>query len=196
MSKYNYVIAVRQPDYKNANAVSLLMLVLTLMVFTYTAWTHWPSREYHNAAIFYVVLSSFIAVWCIYCLAFARRLKRVPYFRIALAAAAIGWFVEPLSNYWMGALYAIAALIERQVKFPAEIGVDDTGITFNSLPAKSYTWHEIDNMVLKDDIITIEFKNNKIYQKETEADVSAALEREFNTYCSAKLREASMAPVN
>ena len=196
MSKYNYVITVKQPDYKNANTVSLLMLMLTLIVFVYTAWTYWPSRQYHNAAILYAVFSSFIAIWCIYCLAFAAKLKRVPYYRLALVAAAIGWIVEPLSNYWMGALYAITALIERQVKFPAEIGVDDSGITFNSLPAKSYTWHEIDNMLLKDDIITIEFKNNKIYQKDTEADVSAALEKEFNAYCSAKLREVATAPVS
>ena len=196
MSRYNYVITVKQPDYKSANAISMLMLMLALAVFIYTAWMHWSSRVYHNAAILYAVLSSFIAVWCIYCLAFASRLKRVPYFRLALAAAAIGWFVEPLSNYWMGALYAIAALIERQVKFPAEIGVDDRGITFNSLPAKAYIWHEIDNVLLKDDIITIEFKNNKIYQKETEADVSAALEKEFNAYCSSKLCEATKAPVS
>ncbi len=173
MSRYNYVITVKQSDYKSANAVSTLMLMLALAVFIYTAWTHWSSRTYHNAAILYAVLSSFITVWCIYSLVFAPRLKRVPYYRLALAAAAIGWFVEPLNNYWMGALYALGVLIERQVKFPAEIGVDDSGITFNSLPSKSYKWHEINNMLLKDDIITIDFKNNKIYQKETEADVSA-----------------------
>jgi hypothetical protein len=196
MSRYNYVITVKQPDYKSANAISMLMLLLAVAAFIYTAWTNWSSRAYHNAAILYAVLSSFIAVWCIYSLVFAPRLKRVPYFRLALAAAAIGWFVEPLNNYWMGALYAIAVLIERQVKFPAEIGVDDLGITFNSLPSRSYKWHEINNMLLKDDIITIDFKNNKIYQKETEADVSPALEKEFNAYCSAKLREAAMAPVS
>ena len=196
MSRYNYVITVKQPDYKNANAVSLLMLMLALFIFSYTAWTYWSSKVYHNVAILYAVFSSFIVVWCIYSFVFARRLKRIPYFRLALAAAAIGWLVEPLNNYWMCGLYALAAVIERQVKFPAEIGVDDTGITFNSLPAKSYKWHEINNMLLKDDIITIDFKNNKIYQKETEADVSAGLEKEFNAFCSAKLREAAMATVS
>jgi hypothetical protein len=193
MSKYNYIITVKQPDYKNANAISLLMLLLALFVFIYTTWTYWPSKAYHNVAILYAIFSSFITIWCIYCFTFAKRLKHVPYFRLALAAAAIGWFVEPLSNYWMGALYALAAIIERQVKFPAEIGVDDAGITFNSLPAKSYTWHAIDNMLLKDDIITIEFRNNKIYQKETEADVSPALEKEFNAFCNSKISEAAVA---
>ena len=38
--------------------------------------------------------------------------------------------------------------------------------------------------------------DHKIYQKETEAEVSAALEKEFNAYCSAKLREAAMTPVS
>lgn len=193
MSKYDYVITVKQPDYKNANAVSLLMLMLAFTIFIYTSWLYWPSREYHNAAILYAVLSTFIAAWCIYCFAVVPRLKRIPYFRMALIAAAIGWFIVPLSNYWMGVLYALAALIERQVKFPAEIGVEEKGITFNSLPSKTYPWHEIDNMLLKDNIITIEFRNNKIYQKETEADVTTALEKEFNTFCKSRISEAAVA---
>jgi hypothetical protein len=167
------------------------MLMLAVAVFIYTAWVHWPSRVYHNAAILYAIFSGIILLWCIYSLAFAPKLKRVPYYRLGLAVAAVGWFIEPLNNYWIGALYAIAALIERQVKFPAEIGIDDNGIVFNSLPAKAFTWNEIDNMLLKDNIITIDFKNNKIYQKETEADVNAALEKELNAFCNRKLSEAA-----
>lgn len=192
---YNYVITVKQPDYKTANAISLLMLLLALAVFLYTACTYWPSRMYHNAAILYSIFCSFIVAWCMYCLVIAKKLKRVPYYRLGLAAAALGWFVEPLSNYWMGALYVVAALIERQVKFPEEIGADEEGITFNSLPSKSFTWNEMDNMLLKDDVITVNFKNNKIYQKEIEAEISAALEKEFNTYCRRKISEAAAAPV-
>lgn len=187
------MISVKQPDYKNANAVSVLMLLLAVIVFIYTARIYWSSPVYHNAAILYVVLTSIILLWSSYCLAIAPRLRRIPYFRLALATAAIGWFVVPLSNIWMGLLYAAAALIERQVKFPAEIGVDDHGIVFNSLPEKSFQWNELENMLLKDNIITIDFKNNKIYQKETEADVSALLEKEFNAFCSRKLSEAAMA---
>jgi hypothetical protein len=89
-------------------------------------------------------------------------------------------------------LYTIAALVERQVKFPAEIGVDEQGIVFNSLPAKSFTWDTIESMLLKDNIITINFKINKIYQKETEADVSVALEKEFNSFCSKSISKAVM----
>ena len=196
MSGYNYIITIKQPDYKTANAISLLMLVLALAVFSYTAGIYWHSPVYRNAAILYAVLGSFIVLWCVYCILFAQKLKHIPYYRLALAAAAIGWFIEPLSNIWMGALYAVAALAERQVKFAAEIGADEQGITFNSLPAKSYTWQDIDNMLLKDDIITINFKNNKIYQKEIEAEVSPKLEKEFNAFCSRKLNEVVTVPAS
>ena len=194
MGKYNYIITIKQPDYKTANIISLLMLILALAAFIRTAWVYWPSRAYHNVAILYAIFSGIILIWCVYCIVFAPKLKRVPYYRLALAAAAVGWFVEPLSNIWLGALYAIAALIERQVKFPVEIGVDDNGIVFNSLPVKAFRWNEIENMLLKDNLFTINFKNNKIYQKEIEADVSAALEREFNAFCSSKLHETAMMP--
>ena len=194
MGKYNYIITIKQPDYKTANIISLLMLILAMAAFIRTAWVYCPSRAYHNAAILYAVFSGIILTWSVYCIAFAPKLKRVPYYRLALAAAAVGWFVEPLSNIWLGALYAIAALIERQVKFPVEIGADDSGIVFNSLPVKSFQWNEIDNLLLKDNMITIDFKNNKIYQKEIEADVSAVLEREFNAFCSSKLHGMAITP--
>lgn len=187
MHRYNYIITLRHTSYSTINAISLLMLVLALALFTYTAWAQWGSAVYHNAAILYAVISSIIVAWCIYCLSFAKKLKRIPYYRIALATAAVGWFTEPVNNYWIGALYLLAALAERQVKFPMEIGIDETGITFNSLPARSRAWNEIENMVLKDGILTIDYKNNKIFQKEIETDVSNALEQEVTAYCRQQL---------
>ncbi len=87
MSRYNYVITVKQPDYKNANAISLIMLLLAFIVFAYTAWIYWTARVYHNVAILYIVFGGFIALWCVYSLIIARRRKHVPYYRLAPAVA-------------------------------------------------------------------------------------------------------------
>ena len=90
----------------------------------------------------------------------------------------------------MAGLFLIAALLERQVKFPQEIGVDDNGITFNTLPQKEYEWKDINNLLLKEGILTVDYKNNKLFQHEIESEVSPVLEREFNHYCQAKLAAA------
>ncbi len=190
MSKYNYVITIKEPDYKKVDAVSFIMLFLAVLFFVYVAIHQWTSKLYHNAAILFAVIAVFIVLWSFYSYFSARQKDEIAFYRLALFAAAIGWFIEPVSNYWMAGLFAIAALLERQVKFPQELGVDESGITFNTLPAKEYEWKEIKNLLLKEGILTVDYKDNKLFQHEIESDVSPALEREFNHYCQGKLTAA------
>ncbi|MDQ2752042.1 MAG: hypothetical protein M3R72_03370 [Bacteroidota bacterium] len=186
MSQYNYVITIKEPDYKRVNAVTFLMLLIAIVFFIYVTIHQWASK-YHNAAIMDVVIITFIVLWSVYTFFSSQQKNKVAYYRLALFAAAIGWFAEPISNYWMAGLFVIAALLERQVKFPQEIGVDEHGITFNTLPQKEYEWKDIKNVLLKEGILTVDYKNNKLFQHAIESDVNPALEREFNQYCGTKL---------
>lgn len=190
MSRYNYVITIKQPDYKTADAIAFLMLVLAVSFFGYVILHQWSSKVYGNAAILYVVITAFIVLWSVYCFYAARKKNEIAYYRLALFAAAIGWFTQPVENYWMAGLFLVAALLEKQVKFPQELGVDDSGIAFNTLPQKDYEWKDINNLLLKDGILTVDYKNNKLFQHEIESEVSLDLEKEFNEYCGAKLAAA------
>ena len=102
--------------------------------------------------------------------------------------AAAGWFIGPQRNIWMGILYGLAAVLEKQVKFPQEIGFTESGITFNTLPKKTLQWNQVNNIVIKDGLITIDQKNNKLYQKEIEGYVTKDIENEFNNFCSRHLK--------
>ena len=83
-----------------------------------------------------------------------------------------------------------AAFFEGQLKFPQEIGFDSEEIAFNNFPSKHYSWQEVQNVILKDNIITIDFKNNHIFQKETETDTRPELEKEFNEFCRQHLQQS------
>ncbi len=190
MSQYNYVITIKEPDYKKIDAVTFLMLLLAVVFFVYVAVQQWASKVYRNAAIMYMALTAFIMLWSVYSFFSLRKKNKVAFYRLALFAAAIGWFAQPVSNYWMAGLFLLAFLLERQVKFPQEIGVDDGGITFNTLPRKEYEWKDINNLLLKEGILTVDCKNNKLFQHEIESEISPALEREFNQYCGTKLAAA------
>ena len=187
MNRYNYIITIKEPDNKKIDIITFLMLLLAMLFFSYVAAHQWLSKVYHNAAILYVVITAFILLWSLYVFFSARKKGEVAFYRLALFAAAIGWFTEPVSNYWMAGLFVIAALLEKQVKFSQEMGVDDSGITFNTLPAKEYEWKEINNLLLREGILTVDYKNNKLFQHEIESEVNPALEREFNQYCEMKL---------
>ena len=97
--------------------------------------------------------------------------------------AVIGWLVVPQRNIFMAVLYAIAAILEKQVKFPEQIGFSETEISFNSFPKRTIQWDEVSNIIIKDGLITIDKRNNKIYQKEIEGYVTKDVEDEFNEFC-------------
>ena len=40
----------------------------------------------------------------------------------------------------------------------------DDGIQYPSFPEKMYTWDEVDQVIWKDDILSIDLKNNKLMQ--------------------------------
>ncbi|MFY8166365.1 MAG: hypothetical protein ACOVJ8_07220, partial [Sediminibacterium sp.] len=110
-----------------------------------------------------------------------------PYYRLGLLFASWGWFLIPNALIVAG-IYLIAALFERQVKFPYEIAFDPSGIVINTFPKKHYPWSTIQNAIIKDDVITIDFKNNKLIQKDINTPVSALITQEFNTFCAEQIQ--------
>jgi hypothetical protein len=177
---YDYVITLKKPDYKSVDQVSLLMLFFAVAVFAYSYYVH--PKTGINYLIFAVLvlltaLFNFIKKWR----------TGAAYFRWPLLLAAIGWLA--LHNIWMAILFAAAGLLERQVKFPQEIGFSEKEIAFNSFPKRKLQWNEISNAIIKDGLITIDQKNNKLFQKEIDSEVSATVEKEFNEFCRRQINK-------
>ena len=91
----------------------------------------------------------------------------------------------------MGVLFLLIGLLEKQAKFPQEVGFDEEGITTNAIPNRFYAWTEVTNVVLKGGLLTFDFKNNKLYQKEIQDRVTLTLEEEFNAFCRKQLEQVS-----
>jgi hypothetical protein len=87
--------------------------------------------------------------------------------------------------------FIILALLERQVKFPLEIGFSESQVVFNTLLKKRYYWSDLSNVVLKDGLLTIDFLNNRLIQREVEEDDDDedVPEEEFNAFCKMHLHK-------
>ncbi len=81
-------------------------------------------------------------------------------------------------------------MLEKQVKFPDEIGFSEETVVINSFPKKKFNWTDIQNVILKDNLLTVDFKNNKLIQKELNEEVSPLIEQEFNEFCRKQLHKA------
>jgi hypothetical protein len=173
---YDFLITLKKPDYRNIDLISQIMNVFALLVFGYYYY------QYPKSGGAYLYFDIGILLASIYTVIKKSR-KGHAYYRLGLLIAAVGWFIGPQRNIWMAILYALAGLLEKQVKFPQEIGFSEDEISFNTLPRRVLKWSEVSNALIKDGLITIDQKNNKLFQKEIEGYVTGDIEKEFNDFC-------------
>jgi len=177
MRIFDYIIVCKSPDYKNVDRISQFMYLLGILGFSFGIY----KGLFQKPALIIAVMSS-VVCWWIFCL-FQKKRGGIPYYRLGLLFASWGWFLMPNALLIAG-IYLIAALFERQVKFPYEMAFDPTGIVINTFPKKYFPWSAIQNAIIKDDVITIDFHNNKLIQKDINEPVSASVTSEFNQFCS------------
>lgn len=184
-TEYDFVITLGRKSDATVDAISQLMLFFTL-VFSgielfqakYLSW--------------YLVLLMFLLLGYWIFLRLQLQKKQAIYYRMALALAACCWFVQP-KGQWMAGLFIIAALLERQVKFPREIAFGYDEVVINSFPKKRYAWSDFKQVIMKDRLLTLDFANNKLFQDQVEPNpnelAEARLENEFNRFVQERLAE-------
>lgn len=174
MKTFDYIIVIKKNSNQRINRISQLMLFIALFAFIGTSVIE-PQKS-----MLIIALTVLIAAWWLFCF---NQIKRniEPSFRLALLMAAIGWY-NLKGGIYISVIYLIAAALEKQVKFQEEIAFDDTEIVINSFPKKKYLWNDLHNVVLKDGILTIDFKNNQLLQKEVDSEVSPSIVAEFNAF--------------
>jgi hypothetical protein len=181
MKLQDYIIELKKPSYLVADLISRLMLMISIAVFGYAIFLV-RSVNWYTIVMGLLVIG--MIAWWVRCTNIHKK-GGIPYYRLGLLLATIGWVIAYRAGgpLWIPVLYFIATIAEKQVKFPQEIAFNEGGIVINSLPKKEYPWTVLSNVVLKDNILTIDFKNNKLIQKEIESDASQNDEREFNEFC-------------
>ncbi|MGC4232847.1 MAG: hypothetical protein QM594_07690 [Niabella sp.] len=92
----------------------------------------------------------------------------------------MGYTYLLLLNIFLWALYMIS-------KRKLVIAADASQVVYPSFPEKKVAWQDISNIVLKDDVLTIDLKNNKIYQHLIEYADKEINEAEFNDFCRKQL---------
>lgn len=64
----------------------------------------------------------------------------------------------------------------------------DDEIIFNIFPKKNIEWSQLNNVILKDGILTMDFKNNRLLQEIVLIKDIDFTEADFNNFCKGKLQ--------
>jgi len=180
---YQYVVTLKNTRGRYLDRISLWLLFISVAVFIRIQFVFSDRAKYIPLGCAIVIAGVVAYAW------FLRRRYpgRTVYYSHTLFLAAIGWV--PIYGWFLVPLVAMA-LLERQAKRPLEIGFSDKMVVINSLFRRKYHWTDFNNVVLKDDLLTLDFKNNRLLQRETIDEEGDAEEDEFNDYCRERLASA------
>lgn len=187
--EYNYLVTLRKNVDNKVNTISIILLFISICIYLFTGVRLLGTGNQRAVVICFVIVA-FVVIWILLSL-FTKKVKN---YRLALLVAGVYFFFYPFNFTWLGILFVVIALLEKQAKFPQEIGFDMEGVTTNSIPSRFYPWADLSNVLIKDNLLTIDFKSNKLYQKQLQERITKGLEAEFNQFCQARLQNSPKEP--
>ena len=185
--RYQYVVILKKDSEKTADALSFFLCLLSSVSFSYYALTSERSSPWFLFTAAAILLAGLLVNFI------AGRMGRTHIrYRYLLLVAALGWIASPFLP-WLCVLFILLAFLEYQAKRPLEIGFDKDRVVINSLIRRRYDWSAFSNVILRNGLLTMDFKDNRLFQKEVvdEEEEDDAGEDEFNDYCRARLEEVS-----
>lgn len=171
---FQYILVVKKEHPANIDLVSFLLCFISWVFFLYHSYVH----DHFSSMLFRVVwLIPFALVWTIWK---KRKFNRSLTYKNPLFVTGILWLFVP-GMRWVALLFIVFILFDHQSRQPLEIGVSDEKIVINTFFRRRYEWSVFSNVVLKDGLLTLDFKNNKVLQREVV--VRDTDETEFNSFC-------------
>ena len=180
MINMQFEIILKNEKIRSYRTIALIVLLLNLATFILLLF--YDVYRYEAAsAILLVGIYIFMRLY------FIKKYQQGNYLdQVLLFVLAGCWF--GLQNYFMvatlvgiGVLYHLA-LQKLQIVFTTQ------KIMKLSFPQKEYLWNNFNNVILKDNILTLDFKNNHLIQAEVEAPKNID-EKQFNLFAKSQLNQ-------
>ncbi len=178
--RYDYVVTLKRENARRTDLASFFLLLFSILAFSFVQIRSLQFSYFLSFAALILLAGILINMS-------ASRKGKEMQFRNWLLAAGIFWIGMPFFQ-WMILVFIFFAVMESQAKYPLEIGFNPDQIVLNTFIKKKFSWNSLDTVILKDGILTLDFRNNKLLQKEVlDDDEPDADEDEFNDYCREKI---------
>ena len=172
--------------------VTIIMAVINIIGFEYFSFSIHVAEDsqLHMLSTIGASMSLPPLIWFLF---FKKgRISNVGYVIISLFTAAIIWML--IGFYLIAFLLSLFAYSGLMSLRKLTIEFSDLYIVYPSFPRKKFYWEDVSNLILKDNILTIDLKNNKLIQCTImDSDNVALNEETFNTFVQQRIHQI---PIN
>jgi len=68
------------------------------------------------------------------------------------------------------------------------VRVSEKGVSYPSFPPKQFGWDQFQNVILRDGLLTLDWKNNRLLQQPADDTETSVNEADFNDFCRKQLQ--------
>lgn len=180
----SYIIPLKNEKTGYYNNIALLLILLNLAFFIYLSIAS-GEKGWRIAAI----LGSVLVSVCLLIDVFLGRIRNNEGFMYRDIAFAVIGFTWWQLGFWIpGIIILVLGLLYQAAKRPLIARFSHEKIVYTSFVPLKITWSQCANAVLKDGLLTIDLKNNRIIQQQVDETKTRITETEFNDFCRAQLR--------
>lgn len=177
-----YAFTIQNDKLRSYNRIGYLLIIINILCLFFIA-----SRSNNAMISRYAMVGGLLTLlWVV--LTFLRyysisnsRMRLLPGYLFP----AFIWF--QLGYYWVTVTVVLLAILDYLARRPLLVQFTAEQIVYPSLPVQEIAWADLQNLVLKDGLLTIDYKNNRVRQVSITDDLSTGEEAEFNTFAAGKL---------
>ncbi len=123
-------------------------------------------------------------------LIFNKESRQITYsFPIASFCIVLFWLY--MQYWWIGLTMSCLLILYMISKRILRVIIGKEHIIYPAFPRKTIIWSKINNIILKDGLLTIDLKNNRIIQQYIEDFIPRVNEKEFNEFCTQQLKTST-----
>ena len=164
---------------------SIISWVFIVFVIVAAIWVSINVKQTGLRIILYVLVPSFLVLYFQSRFVSAQAAKKVPLFRLPVLFLVVPWIL--LEIYWVAIAVLLFSLLQAIATRRLEVEVDKNRLLYPSYPRQQFIWNELNQVILKDGLLTIDLKNNKLIQQEIDESKQAIDQKEFNEFCTRQL---------
>ncbi len=180
-----FEITLKNEKINQYNRIALFIIIINLALFVYLA----VSTEIKSIRIAALIGASLITIvlFIDYFLLSFKNNQGTPYKLLAEYIIAMTWL--QMGYWWIAIICFLLGSFYFVAKRPMLVSIIKEKIAYPSFPKRNITWSELSNIILKDGLLTINFKNNKFIQQFVDETKTVVNEQEFNDFCNQQLNK-------
>ncbi len=180
-----FEITLKNEKLKQYERIASVFILINLAIFIFMAISA-ETRATRIPAIGSSVLI-ILALAIDYFLFSIKNNEGSPYKLAAEYVITMAW--SQTDYWWIAIPCFILGLLYQSTKRPLLVSVLQEKIVYPSFPKKNISWLELNSMILKDGLLTINFKNDKFIQQFIDETKTVVNEQDFNDFCSQQLNK-------